>query len=114
MKNGIVKDEFLDIASGVISEVIEEQRIKPTVIRRRKKIKRIEPAIPAAEAEEKAEVVEPETPSEVAGAEIPKEVEAESVTEAVPLGEGGPEEETLEEEISVPPDTTADEDRRHG
>ena len=28
-----------EIASGVVSEVIEEKRIKPTIIRRRKKIK---------------------------------------------------------------------------
>ena len=99
-----------EIASGVISEVIEEQRIKPTVIRRRKKIKRVESAIPAAEAEEKVEVVAPETPpevgkvpeSEVAVAEIPGEVETEPVTEAVPLGKGGPEERTLGEEISAP------------
>lgn len=42
------------IVSGVISEFIEERRIKPTIIRRRKKIKRVEAEIPAAEAEEEA------------------------------------------------------------
>ena len=43
-----------EIVSGVISEFIEERRIKPTIIRRRKKVKRVEAEIPAAEAEEEA------------------------------------------------------------
>ncbi len=45
-----------EIASGIISEVIEEKRIKPTVIRRRKKIKVKEEA---AELKVEAEVTEP-------------------------------------------------------
>jgi translation initiation factor IF-2 len=40
-----------EIASGVVSEFIEERRIKPTVIRRRKKIKKVEAKIPAEKAE---------------------------------------------------------------
>ena len=58
-----------EIVSGVVSEVVEEKRIKATVIRRRKKKVRIEPEVPAAEVaakaeEEKAEVPEPELPTE--------------------------------------------------
>jgi translation initiation factor IF-2 len=41
-----------EIASGVISEVIEERRIKPTVIRRRKKLRKIETETPALKPEE--------------------------------------------------------------
>jgi translation initiation factor IF-2 len=56
-----------EIVSGVVSEVVEEKRIKATVIRRRKKKVIIEPEVPAAEAkaeEDKAEVPEPELPAE--------------------------------------------------
>jgi len=58
-----------EIVSGVVSEVVEEKRIKSTVIRRRKKKVRIEPEVPVAEVEakpeeEKAEVPEPELPAE--------------------------------------------------
>jgi translation initiation factor IF-2 len=93
-----------EIAAGVISEVIEEQRIKPTVIRRRKKIQRVEPSVPTAETEEKAGVAAPETPLEVGeapeteiGAEaISKEGEGEFVAEAALLDEA-PSEATAEE-----------------
>jgi translation initiation factor IF-2 len=47
------------IVSGTVSEIIEEKRIKPTVIRRRKKIK-IEQKIPTAEIEEEAKDVKSE------------------------------------------------------
>ena len=58
-----------EIASGVISEFIEERRIKPTVIRRRRKTKRVEGEIPATKAEEEAgkervEDLKPEEPQE--------------------------------------------------
>jgi len=58
-----------EIASGVVSEFIEERRIKPTVIRRRRKIKKVEAEIPAAKAEdeagkESAEDLKPEEPQE--------------------------------------------------
>ncbi len=43
-----------EIASGVITEFIEEKRIKPTVIRRRRKVKKVEAEIPAEKAEEEA------------------------------------------------------------
>jgi translation initiation factor IF-2 len=56
-----------EVVSGAISEVIEEKRIKSTVIRRRRKKIRIEPEVPAIEVEaeeEKAEALEPELPAE--------------------------------------------------
>ncbi len=67
-----------EIASGVVSEVIEEKRIKPTIIRRRKKIKVKSEAPEVKEKEEpeekKEEVPEPElSPEEI------KEKEAEVV-----------------------------------
>ena len=43
-----------EIVSGVVSEFIEEKRIKPTVIRRRRKIKKVEAEILAEKAEEEA------------------------------------------------------------
>lgn len=49
-----------DIFSGAVSEVIEERRIKPTVIRRRKKTVKVEEEKPEAKAEalqEKAETL---------------------------------------------------------
>ncbi|MBW2143185.1 MAG: translation initiation factor IF-2 [Deltaproteobacteria bacterium] len=59
-----------EIASGVVSEVIEEKRIKPTIIRRRKKIKVKSEAPEVKEKEEpeekKEEVPEPElSPEEI-------------------------------------------------
>ena len=55
------------VISGKVSEVIEEKRIKPTIIRRRKKIK-VDQEIPMAEVEEakeeKSEVLKQELPLE--------------------------------------------------
>ncbi len=48
------------IVSGKVSEIIEEKRIKPTVIRRRKKIK-VDQEIATAKVEEKAEEEKAET-----------------------------------------------------
>ena len=45
----------LDIVKGVTSEVIEEKRIKPTVIRRRKKVVKVEVEKPEVSVEEKKE-----------------------------------------------------------
>jgi translation initiation factor IF-2 len=66
-----------DVVSGAVSEVVEEKRIKPTVIRRRKKTVTVEPEVPAVEveAEEEEEEAEPEP-------EIP-EAAQEEVAEAV-------------------------------
>ena len=38
-----------DVVAGRVSEVVEEKRIKPTVIRRRKKIVEVKPEKPAVE-----------------------------------------------------------------
>jgi translation initiation factor IF-2 len=80
-----------EIVSGVISEVIEEKRIKSTVIRRRKKKVRIEPEVPAVEVEtkveeEKAEALAPETPAEEVKPpeEAPKKMKKEAVSEKAP------------------------------
>ena len=54
-----------DIVSGAVSEVIEEKRIKPTVIRRRKKTIMVETEKPTLEIEKEAKKiveVEPEKP----------------------------------------------------
>jgi translation initiation factor IF-2 len=80
-----------DIVSGVISEVVEEQRIRPTVIRRRKKTIRFEQIKPAPKPDEEAEKVEiePEIPKGPPGkmakaAEpVPQEVEKEIKEEVI-------------------------------
>ena len=51
-----------DIATGKVSEVIEEKRVKPTVIRRRKKTVRVQPEEAAAQAP----AAEGEAPAEAA------------------------------------------------
>jgi translation initiation factor IF-2 len=69
-----------DIVSGVVSEVIEEKRIRPTVIRRRKKTVAVEPEKAEVGPEEEAEQPEEETkPEEVveAGKRVAKRVEKE-------------------------------------
>ena len=95
-----------EIVYGKVSEIIEEKRIKPTVIRRRKKIK-IEQEIPAVEVEEKveadrAESLKPEpppdegTPQEEAVArektpkEAPSEVNIEEEAVELPAAEKVP------------------------
>jgi len=78
-----------EIVSGAVSEFIEEKRIKPTVIRRRrkiKKVKKVEAELPAEEtleeeAKEKVEDLKPEEP----------QLEVES-------GEAGADEAVLEKE----------------
>jgi translation initiation factor IF-2 len=104
-----------EIVSGVISEVIEERRIKPTIIRRRKKIKRVETEIPAETLEEevrkeKADDLVPEPPKEegelhempVVGAKGPKEVLEGKVVEGTAAGEGIPQEEKPPSEKTEP------------
>ena len=70
-----------EIVTGAVSEVIEERRIKPTVIRRRKKIVRVEKEIPAAKPEEI--VIEEVVPPVEAGepAEIAEEAKKEPTIE---------------------------------
>jgi translation initiation factor IF-2 len=62
-------DKARDVVAGRVSEVVEEQRIKPTVIRRRKRTVKVEPETPPVEAVEEVEKVaveaeEPEQPPE--------------------------------------------------
>lgn len=86
-----------DIVSGSVSEVIEEKRIKPTVIRRRKKKVRVEPAeTPVAEfVEEDAEELKaPEDEIEVS--------EEPEVSEPSVDTEKAEEPEVAPEEIPVP------------
>jgi translation initiation factor IF-2 len=66
-----------DIVAGVVSEVIEEKRIRPTVIRRRKKTVSVEPETVAHEPEAEAEEAEEEVKEEVAKAAEPAAKEAE-------------------------------------
>lgn len=71
-----------DLISGAVSEVVEEKRVKPTVIRRRRKVVRVEAEIqetpPPAEAVEEAPV-EPAPPpppeTEERVAEVPEGIE---------------------------------------
>jgi len=79
-----------DIFSGAISEVVEEERIKPTVIRRRKKTVRVAPEKPKPKLEEEESSEKPEAVPE-------KEIEEEK---AAPVEEV---EEKEPEEIEEPP-----------
>ena len=84
-----------DIVSGAVSQVVEERRIKPTVIRRRKKIVKVEPEIPVAKEEEKAkeEKIEPPGPEPTIEEAEPKEIAPEAViTEKEEKREAGIEE----------------------
>jgi translation initiation factor IF-2 len=103
---GVVRAK--EIASGAVSEVIEERRIKPTVIRRRKKIRRVKPEIPSAKVEEKdkVEILRPETPPKeeelpeaaMSDAEVAKEAEVEPAIEMGPTDEAALAEEPQREE----------------
>ncbi len=72
-----------DIVEGKVSEVVEEKRVKPTVIRRRRKQVKVEPQVPAepkeevvAETAKKAEAPEvPEAPEPTAAEPIPEKKE---------------------------------------
>jgi translation initiation factor IF-2 len=104
-----------DIVAGVVSEVIEEKRIRPTVIRRRKKTVAVEPEAAAVEAgeealeeaaegpEPEAEEVEKEIKKDKAKARVKREAKRkeapapEKVEEAPPV-----EEEALPEKAAEP------------
>ncbi|MBW2095575.1 MAG: translation initiation factor IF-2 [Deltaproteobacteria bacterium] len=72
------------IVSGAVAEVVEEKRIKPTIIRRRKKRVEVEKKTPEIKVEEEAP---PEAVPEEAEKETVKVAEAERVT-AVPSVSG--------------------------
>jgi translation initiation factor IF-2 len=80
-----------EIVTGAVSEVIEERRIKPTVIRRRRKIVKVEQEIPAARPEE--------IPSEEVKPQVEAAEPAEAADEAKkePAIEKEPAREVLEE-----------------
>jgi len=85
-----------NIISGAISEVVEERRIKPTVIRRRKKTVKIEvekPRLKPAEKEEKVKT-EPETK------ELPPEISIKEVEPTPPKVEGDLKEKEVKEKIA--------------
>ena len=52
-----------EIFSGAVEEVIEEKRVQPTVIRRRKKTKKLH-EIPVEEVKDESEIPKPEQPPE--------------------------------------------------
>ncbi|MBL7174274.1 MAG: translation initiation factor IF-2 [Desulfobacteraceae bacterium] len=85
-----------NIISGAISEVVEEKRIKPTVIRRRKKTVKIEvekPRLKPAEKEEKVKT-EPETK------ELPPEISIKAVEPTPQKIEGDLKEKEVKEKIT--------------
>ena len=105
-----------EIVSGAVSQVIEERRIKPTVIRRRKKTVKVKQDIPEAEIEEKereekVEAPRPEPtpdelkPKEIAGGRVVtiRERKKEAEVEKPAEGKGVSEEELLAEEVKREP-----------
>lgn len=92
-----------DIITGVVSEVIEEKRIRPTVIRRRKMTVTVEPAEAPAKPPQKVERAPAEvgteeqevSPPEVVEAVVLSSEEAEAIEEASAEAEA-PTEETQE------------------
>ena len=84
-----------EVFQGTVSAVVEEKRIKPTVIRRRKKIVKTEKPAPEAEAAapEDVEVVAPPETPPVMG----KETKAETPAEKPPEEPQAPEEEPAED-----------------
>ena len=123
------------IVSGVVSQVVEEKRIKSTVIRRRKKVVKVEqpsPEIPEVEESliESTEMGAAETPPEIflepeekthaeepAKEEVPREIPSqesppeEQSTLEIPLKEPTPSEpiETVSAEEEIPEETIAPE-----
>ncbi|MCF8062613.1 MAG: translation initiation factor IF-2 [Deltaproteobacteria bacterium] len=81
-----------DIATGKVSEVVEEKRVKPTVIRRRKKTVRVQPEEVPAEA--------PEAEAEAEAEELPgAEVEEEAVPAEQPAEAPEPEPEAVSKRV---------------
>lgn len=94
-----------DIVHGVTSEVIEEKRIKPTVIRRRKKVVKME-----AEKEEEAAEPEAKKAEEVPVVETAEEVPSPVAEEVLPeVEEGEKEKKTPEAEAKAEAPVPAEE-----
>jgi translation initiation factor IF-2 len=113
-----------EIVSGVVSEVIEEKRIKSTVIRRRKKIRiEKEPAEAVTETKEEADETEPLGPEAVpeeeqseitadiegAALDIPAEVEEKKGAGEPATDRGAVEKEAVVETEAPSPEEAPDE-----
>jgi translation initiation factor IF-2 len=85
-----------DIVRGVTSEVIEEKRIKRNVIRRRKKVVKVEAK--KEEVKEEAEIKEPE-PEEVEEPKAVEKLEEAPPVEEKPVAVEEPEKIPVEEEV---------------
>jgi translation initiation factor IF-2 len=72
-----------DIVAGVVSEVIEEKRIRPTVIRRRKKTVAVEPEKVEAEAPEEEAEEEVAKAAEPVAKKVAKEIKKDKAKAAV-------------------------------
>ncbi len=88
-----------DIVSGAVSEVVVEKRIKPTVIRRRKKVVRIEQKPPETAVDED-KATETKTAPKEAVLEKKREIKEIPAVDDTPKGE--PEK---KEEVSAPTET---------
>ncbi len=96
-----------EIFSGAVSQVVEEKRIKPTVIRRRKKIVKVEEKAPEEKIETAPEVGE-ETSEPEPGPPPVEEIEAvEEAPEVVEVTEE-PEPPVAEETPEPPPEEKAE------
>lgn len=87
-----------EVMSGAVSQVVEEKRIKPTVIRRRKKVVRAQKPAEEKAEEERKEVELPEPGPVVEKPEIPLVPEAEPEPGPEPEAESPTVEEKMEEE----------------
>ncbi|MBW1721111.1 MAG: translation initiation factor IF-2 [Deltaproteobacteria bacterium] len=85
-----------DLITGKVSEVVEEKRIKPTVIRRRRK------TVPVAKPAEEVKGETPEEPTAPEAQEVSKAREKVSVKEEAPEEKPKKVKEAAEEEIPKP------------
>ncbi|MBW2303498.1 MAG: translation initiation factor IF-2 [Deltaproteobacteria bacterium] len=85
-----------DLITGKVSEVVEEKRIKPTVIRRRRK------TVPVAKPAEEVKGETPEEPTAPEAQEVSKAREKVSVKEEAPEEKPKKVKEAVEEEIPKP------------
>ncbi len=79
-----------DIASGAVSEIVEEKRIKPRVIRRRRKTIKIEPEVTTPAPEKEGEAIKE--------SRVEKEEKEQKVAEPEPMGKQVPSQEMKAQE----------------
>lgn len=90
-----------DIVSGAVSEIVEEKRIKPRIIRRRKKTIKVEPEVAPEVPEKEEATTPPELPMvEKEVIERPKEVKTEEKVPKTPVEEKTPKAEAIEKQKS--------------